>query len=499
MPHCVSEDYSVYPLHDQIVCTDKSANTQRADAVCCSVLQCVTVCCSVLQCVAVCCSVLQCVAVWFTPCRACHPVVTLVVGGFVIIFSVSSTRTNPLHSQNPEWTARCCSVLQYVAVCSGVLQFIAVCSIVLQCVAACCSMSQSLALTNPRAQRAVAVRRFALQCIAVCCWVLQYVQVCCSPLHRQILQHTGVHFRALQCVRTCVCRMHTRTRRLHYQRFPRTARLVHQSVQISKCTYPFTREIRLQIFGSRDLNESSVNPKSTSNQSSKLCTVLQYPSKNKNWISRSTSFPDRSFEWRGLRLHTWKLVWKFGDSRENVLDMYVHSCENVSKFLAFVINWSPTSFVCGVYQKRPIFYQKRPMIYHMKPMLFLSKKTHTLPKETYIISKEIHILSKETYSLSKEDLWSITRTLCDFHLKKHILYPTRSISHQKRPEFNQKRPRIFQTRSVLSLSKETYSLPKETCIASKEISIQSKWTYNLSNTPRNNSNQRDLHPTKRDH
>ena len=37
--------------------------TQKATAVCCSVLQCAAVCCSVLQCVAVCYSVLQCVAV----------------------------------------------------------------------------------------------------------------------------------------------------------------------------------------------------------------------------------------------------------------------------------------------------------------------------------------------------------------------------------------------------------------------------------------------------
>jgi len=29
------------------------------------------------------------------------------------------------------------------------------------------------------------------------------------------------------------------------------------------------------------------------------------------WISRSFSFPDRSFECRGLRLLTWKFVWKF--------------------------------------------------------------------------------------------------------------------------------------------------------------------------------------------
>jgi len=40
------------------------------------------------------------------------------------------------------------------------------------------------------------------------------------------------------------------------------------------------------------------------------------------WISRSISFPNRSFEWRGLRLLNWKIGWNFGDSRESVFDMY---------------------------------------------------------------------------------------------------------------------------------------------------------------------------------
>jgi len=47
------------------------------------------------------------------------------------------------------------------------------------------------------------------------------------------------------------------------------------------------------------------------------------------WISRSISFPDRSFEWRGLRLHTWKLVWKCEDSHENMFGMYWDYCENL--------------------------------------------------------------------------------------------------------------------------------------------------------------------------
>jgi len=44
------------------------------------------------------------------------------------------------------------------------------------------------------------------------------------------------------------------------------------------------------------------------------------------WISRSIVFHDRSFGWRGLRLLNWKSVWNVEDSRENVFDMYEHSC-----------------------------------------------------------------------------------------------------------------------------------------------------------------------------
>jgi len=65
------------------------------------------------------------------------------------------------------------------------------------------------------------------------------------------------------------------------------------------------------------------------------------------WISRSDSFPVRSFEWRGLRLHTWKRVWNFGDSRQNVFDMYGDSRENLSENLAVVIVLSLMSSVCG--------------------------------------------------------------------------------------------------------------------------------------------------------
>ena len=52
------------------------------------------------------------------------------------------------------------------------------------------------------------------------------------------------------------------------------------------------------------------------------------------WISRLSSFPGFSFELWGLRLLTWNPVGNFGDSRENVFDMYGDSCENLLEILA---------------------------------------------------------------------------------------------------------------------------------------------------------------------
>ena len=46
------------------------------------------------------------------------------------------------------------------------------------------------------------------------------------------------------------------------------------------------------------------------------------------WISKSTSFPDKSIDGRGLHLLTWKLVQFLGDSRENVFDVYGTYREN---------------------------------------------------------------------------------------------------------------------------------------------------------------------------
>ena len=60
-------------------------------------------------------------------------------------------------------------------------------------------------------------------------------------------------------------------------------------------------------------------------------------------ISRSISFPDTSFEWWALCLLTWQLVWNFGNSRDNLLDVYGDCHENLLENLAVVIIWSPIS------------------------------------------------------------------------------------------------------------------------------------------------------------
>ena len=67
--------------------------------------------------------------------------------------------------------------------------------------------------------------------------------------------------------------------------------------------HPLTGEIRLQIF----------------------------------WISSSNNLIVRSFEWRALRLHTWKLVRKFGDFREIEFDMFGDSCENLLEILTVLM------------------------------------------------------------------------------------------------------------------------------------------------------------------
>ena len=55
------------------------------------------------------------------------------------------------------------------------------------------------------------------------------------------------------------------------------------------------------------------------------------------WISRFYGFTVNSLKRQGLRSLTWNPVSKFGDSRENVFDMYGDSCENSLEILAVVI------------------------------------------------------------------------------------------------------------------------------------------------------------------
>jgi len=78
---------------------------------------------------------------------------------------------------------------------------------------------------------------------------------------------------------------------------------------------PLTEEIRPIMFGSRDLTMSLLD-----------------------LLGR-----------RGFRLHTWKRVRKFRDSRENAFDMYGDSRENLLEILAGVTIWNPTSSVSGMH------------------------------------------------------------------------------------------------------------------------------------------------------
>jgi len=55
---------------------------------------------------------------------------------------------------------------------------------------------------------------------------------------------------------------------------------------------PLTEEIRPEIFGTRNIGVS-----------------------------------DRSFQWRALRLLSWRIIWNFRDSHDNVFDMYMEFCD----------------------------------------------------------------------------------------------------------------------------------------------------------------------------
>jgi len=64
-------------------------------------------------------------------------------------------------------------------------------------------------------------------------------------------------------------------------------------------------------------------------------------------ISRSPSFPGFSFEWRGLRLLPWKLLWDFGDSHKTCLKVTgtpVKMCLKCWQSKLFEV-WSPPPVV----------------------------------------------------------------------------------------------------------------------------------------------------------
>ena len=63
--------------------------------------------------------------------------------------------------------------------------------------------------------------------------------------------------------------------------------------------------------------------------------------------SDSPGVSSLSFEWLGLRLRPWNLIWNFGDSWENLLECCGDCSESLFKILAVVIIWSPISSTRG--------------------------------------------------------------------------------------------------------------------------------------------------------
>jgi len=115
---------------------------------------------------------------------------------------------------------------------------------------------------------------------------------------------------------------------------------------------PFIRYSSRMIFISYDihLTKMSSHHLSTSHSTCSIISTRPTHRGDPTWnicISRSNDLIVRSFEWRGLRLHTWKLVWKVGDSRENAFDMYGDSRENLLEILTIVMIACPIFSVCG--------------------------------------------------------------------------------------------------------------------------------------------------------
>jgi len=115
------------------------------------------------------------------------------------------------------------------------------------------------------------------------------------------------------------------------------------------------------------------------------------------WISRSVGFSYGSFEWRGLRLFTWKLVWKFGDSRENVFDMSWKIVGN------FVNIWSLISSVCGIrLHLRPVRSKfsrnsclwSTSIIQKMRTLTLPVSEVHTICNEFLLVCTCLYLLLK---------------------------------------------------------------------------------------------------------
>jgi len=146
----------------------------------------------------------------------------------------------------------------------------------------------------------IAVFCSVLQCIAVCCSVLQCVAVCCSVIQRLDTSCTNV-----PAARNCV-----------------------DTYQV-ECSMLQCVAVCCSVF------ETCQVPQNGGDHTSHFR------------ISKSTRFLGRSFEWRGLYLVLWKLVWNLGDSRENVFDMYGDSRGNFLEILVLIIIWSLISSVRG--------------------------------------------------------------------------------------------------------------------------------------------------------
>jgi len=109
-------------------------------------------------------------------------------------------------------------------------------------------------------------------------------------------------------------------------------------------------------------------------------------------------FSRHFFEWRGLRLLTWKPAWNFGDSRENVFDMYANSRENLLEVLAVVIIWSQMSSDCGHTSEECVTHSNHSHVMsHIGDICDTPHVTH-LRESMHTSEKMIHISRMATVS-----------------------------------------------------------------------------------------------------